>query len=295
MAIFKRGDNYWIDFYFEGRRKRKMVGPNLRLAELALQKQKVTIAEGKFLDIKREVRILFDEIAQDFPNYSKNNKRSYIRDVQLINRLFESFKGKYLKEITPLLIETYKGKRLNEGMAPATVNRETACGKAIFNWAIKSEKTTENPFKKVKFLKEDNWILRSLNVEEIARLLNACPPQLRAVVITALNTGMRKGEILNLKWKDIKLEDGLIYVEKTKSGKPRQIPINGQLREALLECFHRAKNEYVFLNEDGNKYKDVRAAFFNALKRAGIPSEFRFHDLRHTFSPAKWSWRALTW
>ena len=59
MAIFKRGDNYWIDFYFEGRRKRKMVGPNLRLAELALQKQKVTIAEGKFLDIKREVWILF--------------------------------------------------------------------------------------------------------------------------------------------------------------------------------------------------------------------------------------------
>jgi integrase len=83
---------------------------------------------------------------------------------------------------------------------------------------------------------------------------------------------------------NVKLNDGLIFVEHTKSGKPRQIPINGQLRGTLLECFHRAQNEYVFLNDEGKKYKDVRTAFTNALKRAKLPSDFRFHDLRHTFA-----------
>ena len=126
MAIFKRGDNYWIDFYFEGRRKRKMVEPNLRMAQLAIQKIKVSIAEGKFLDVKRESKILFDEITQDFLDYSKNNKRSYRRDLQLVDHLFQDFKGKVLKEVTPTAIEAYKGKRLNQSAAPATVNRELA-------------------------------------------------------------------------------------------------------------------------------------------------------------------------
>lgn len=284
MAIFRRANNYWIDFYVEGRRKRKKVGSNYRMAQLALQKAKVSIAEGKFLDVSKSSRILFDEIAQDFLNYSKNNKRSFGRDVQLVNHLFGSFKGKRLKEISPVVIESYKGKRLGEGTAPATVNRELACGKAIFNWAVKSNKTSDNPFRKVTFFKEDNEILRYLTVAEIKRLLDACPFQLKAVVATALNTGMRKGEILNLKWKDVKLTDGLIFVEHTKSGKPRQIPINGQLRDVLLKCLNRRQNDYVFLNDEGKKYKDVRTAFRNALKRAKLSTDFRFHDLRHTFA-----------
>ena len=109
----------------------------------------------------------------------------------MVDHLFQDFKGKVLKEVTPTAIEAYKGKRLNQSAAPATVNREMACGKAIFNWAIKSDKATENPFRKVKFLHEDNEILRYLTTDDVQSLLNACPFHLRLVVATALNTGMR--------------------------------------------------------------------------------------------------------
>ena len=94
---------------------------------------------------------------------------------------------------------------------------------------------------------------------------------------------MRKGQILNLKRDKVKLDDGLIFVEHTKSGKSRQISINGDLRELLLDCLTGNRSEYVFLNDEGKQYRKVDTAFANALKRAGIQN-FRFHDLRHTFA-----------
>ena len=83
--------------------------------------------------------ILFSKIQK-----ARNNKSSYARDVTIIKNLEEFFGGKRLAEITPIFIEEYKGKRLKEGKAPATVNREVGCLKCMFNWAIKNNKAAEN-------------------------------------------------------------------------------------------------------------------------------------------------------
>ena len=112
MGIYKKGNNYFIDYYYRGRRKREMVGPSKKMAETALQKRKIEIAENKFLDIRKEEKILFEDFAKlYYETHSVPNKRSFIRDEGLIKNLTGFFGGKFLHEITPLFIEKYKIER----------------------------------------------------------------------------------------------------------------------------------------------------------------------------------------
>ncbi|MFH1723132.1 MAG: site-specific integrase [Elusimicrobiota bacterium] len=136
----------------------------------------------------------------------------------------------------------------------------------------------ENPALGVKADREPAHRLRYLSRDEMDRLLRAAHPRLRPVLLCALLTGMRRGEILGLDWENVDLERGLIYVLKSKSGKPREIPIAGKLRDVLAELIPRASGS-VF----GFPYITLRRLFARALREAGIHS-FRFHDLRHTFA-----------
>ena len=108
-------------------------------------------------------------------------------------------------------------------------------------------------------------------------------PYLKDFIVIATNTGMRKGEILSLKWTQIR--NGFIYLEKTKTDESRQIPINRDLEECLTRIRRRKQltSTYVFSDERGGFIKDIKTAFKSALKRAGI-FDFRPHDLRHTFA-----------
>jgi integrase len=118
--------------------------------------------------------------------------------------------------------------------------------------------------------------------EETLELLKNCSEKLRPMVICAMNTGMRLGEILNLKWRDVDFENAIITVEHSKSGLSRRIPVNQQLWNTLRNLEKFSGCPYVF-NHDGKRYTYVRKAFGNAVKKAGIET-FRFHDLRHHFA-----------
>ncbi|MBA3071035.1 MAG: site-specific integrase, partial [Nitrospirae bacterium] len=104
------------------------------------------------------------------------------------------------------------------------------------------------------------------------------------IAITALNTGMRKGEILGLTWDNLDLKHGFILLNVTKNGERREIPINDTLRGVLQGITRRLDIPYVFYDSiTGKHYKDVKRSFKTALRRAGI-KDFHFHDLRHTFA-----------
>ena len=150
-------------------------------------------------------------------NYSKPNKRSWTKDETCIKNLNPYFGEKYLSEITPLDIGKYKKER-RQKVPARTVNIEVKCLKAIFNKAISWGKAIENPTNKVKLFKENDKRLRYLEKDEIKALIRACPDHLRSIVVTALNTGMRKKEILNLKWEDIDFKRKIIYIIETKGG-----------------------------------------------------------------------------
>ena len=101
-------------------------------------------------------------------------------------------------------------------MSPATLNRELACLKHMFNKAIEWEKMEYNPVRRVKLLREDNARLRYLTCDEIRRLYENCTEHLKSIVLTALHTGMRRGEILKLKWEDVDLDQKIVFVKNTK-------------------------------------------------------------------------------
>ena len=284
MGVFLKNENWWIDYRVNGRRHREKVGPSKKLAESVLQKKRVEIAENKHLDIKRDEKIRFDDFAKTFLElHSKLNKKpsSYERDVNLIKKLGLSFGGQSLHAIKSMQIEEYKTKRMAEGRKPATVNREIACLKCMFNKAIEWGKVHDNPVRKVKLLRENNRRVRYLEKEEIQKLLGNCSGHLKPVVTVALNTGMRRGEILNLKWKDIDITRNIIYLTETKNGERREVPMNDFVKKALVAVPKRADSPYIFCNGNGEPYYNLRKSFSTALTKSGIV-DFKFHDLRHT-------------
>ncbi len=291
MAIFMKRGNWWIDYYACGKRKREKIGSSKSLAISVLHKRKAEIAENRYLDIKKEQKIKFEDFADEYLElHSKPNNKSWEKsDVNNIKSLKRYFSGRYLYEITPLMIERFKTERIKEvsrrhiPLSPATVNRNLACLKSMFNKAIQWGKLEENPFKAVKLLKENNKRLRYLEKEEIVKLLARCSRHLRPIVVVALNTGMRKGEILGLKWQDMDFKRGIIYLYNTKNGEKREIPINEMVKTALLRTLKHPDSPYIFCDKTGRPFKDIKKSFFTALTKSGIIN-FHFHDLRHTFA-----------
>jgi len=284
MAIFKKNNECWIDYYAHGRRYREKVGPSKQLAEAALRKKKTEIAENKFLDIRRENKIKFEDFADEyFELHCKVNNKSWPADQFLIKTLKKTFSGRYLHEISPHMVEQFKAGRRKE-VAPASVNRCLQCLKSMFNKAIAWDKFNgKNPVQQVKLFKENNQRLRFLEKEEIVRLLSRCTKHLKPLVIIALNTGMRRGEILGLKWRDVDFKRNILYLYNTKNGEKREVPINEQVKTTLIRIRKNPASEYIFCNKNGKPYTQIRKSFCTALRKSAI-NDFSFHDLRHTFA-----------
>ena len=295
MIIRKRGSTYFVDYYYHGRRCRETVGNNRKLAEIVLKKRQIEIVEGRFLDKKKNERIKFEDFAEEFLSlHSKPNKKSWQSDVYNLRNITPFFKGRNLYEITTHDIEKYKAERSKKEIilagrpgcvkliSPATVNRDLATIKTMLNKAVEWGKLENSPAKNVKFLREPNGRLRYLEKEEIKRLLSNCSARIKPIVILAVFTGMRRGEILGLKWHDIDFQRGIIYLLDTKNGTKREVFMNDFVKKSLIKVFKHPESPYVFCNKDGKPYHDIRKSFFTALKKSGILN-FRLHDLRHTF------------
>jgi len=289
MGVYLRRDkknkNYYIQFFWNKKRYRISTrARNYKLAQDILAKKRAAIAENRFLDIKNEKRISFEEMSDLFlKKYSVVYKKSFKQDVSRVNILRKFFKEKCLQDITSEMINDYVALRQNEKKKPSTINRELACLKTIFSKAIEWGYTSHNPVLQVKLFNEDDYKReRYLTKEELQRLVDVCKSPLKEMVIVAYMTGMRRGEILNLKFEDIDFSHNIIQVKNSKSGKRRFIPMNRTLANLLMEIKQKNGNSpYVFASRKGDPRKDFRCSFTEALRKANIKN-FRFHDLRHT-------------
>ena len=241
-GVVQKGNDYWIDYRFNGKRIRTKIGPSRKLAETIMRKKRVEIAEGKHLDVSKASKVKFKDLAHVYmENHAKPNKRSWHScDFKYLKNLTPVFGERPLSAITPLMIERYKGERRErDGVSVATVNRELSLLRCMFNKAIDWEMADSNPLRKVEFYKENNCRLRYLELEEMRRLLEACSSPLRSIVTLALNTGMRKSEIQFLKWEDVNFTRGFIELRQTKNGEKRMIPMNKAIYDALAAVFWR--------------------------------------------------------
>jgi integrase len=161
----------------------------------------------------------------------------------------------------------------------------------MFNWAIAEGYVDASPFKRVGVpvvtLSAEKARSRRLEGDEERRLLDAAGPRLRALIVAALESGCRKGELLSLQWGDVHLDRGVIILtaEKTKAALERVVPITGRLRAVLQMRRHGPDGKelpadaYVFGNEVGEPAKDIKTARRATCRRAGIVG-LTFHDLR---------------
>jgi integrase len=308
----KIGVSWQIDYYDPHGKRIRLSFDKKKDAEAELAKRVSLIAENRYLDVKKDYKTTFGELLDKYIENYQQQTCFKTWKVFCIDRFKWHFGEQTLvSNIRYVDLESYRNK-LRQTLTKhgtirrdGSVNREMSCLHHIFTKAVEWEMMEGSPFDKGKslLLKENNKRLRFLTAEEIQKLLAECPRHLRRIVECALHTGMRRGEILNLKWSYIR--NGHIYLppEITKTGEARQIPLNDDLAVLFKDIRKEFKGEYVFTyarNEDKLKgvepvrkrkrpapvaeaISGVKSAFKSALKRAGI-EDFRFHDLRHTFA-----------
>jgi len=292
--VNKKGITWQIDYYDPQGKRVMKVFKLKKEAEAYLNQVGVSKKDGTYEEIfgqKEEKLITFNQLAEEYiKNYgTQKSFRTFKRHA--VRYLLEAFGDKRLIKLSYLDLETYRNTRKATPLAngkprtDATVNREMAALKHMLNKAVEWGMLEVSPFRKGSRLtfRENNQRHRYLTVEEIEKLLNSCSPHLLPILEIALHTGMRKGEILGLKWDQVR--DGFIYLKETKSGKSRQIPLDDRAAQVLrdLQVKNKWKSPYVFVGPDGQRLQDVKKAFAGACRRAGI-EDFRFHDLRHTFA-----------
>lgn len=287
-GIYKRGSVYWIRYAgLDGKiRFESGQSASFKVAQDLLIQRKKAVMEGKDpLPVKRIANHTIKELAVHYVAWAARQK-AFRSKQGFIKQLVEVFGSYPLRMINTRHIEEWQTQRLKDNK-PATVNRLLATLKHMFTKAVEWDMVEEEALKKirrVKLIHENNRRLRYLSKEECMALIIACSPHLKPIVITALNTGMRRGEILSLEWeKHIDLNHGFILLDQTKNGERREIPINQVLRETLSGLIRHIKSPYVFTDTEGKRFMDVKTAYHSACRRAGI-KDFRFHDLRHTFA-----------
>jgi len=299
MGVYKKDYRWYIDYYLpNGRRKREVVSIegvdpskiNREDAKKALSIRKAEIAQGKFEIEQTNKLILFEKLINQYLKYSESNKRpgSFERDITSSKHLKQHFMGKAIQQISNWQVEKYKSTRQKEAMkngklpSKATINRELAMIKHMFNQAVDWNMLSSNPIAKVKLFPEKPKQLRVITEEEFSKLYNEASEFLQPILMIAVHTGLRRSEILNLKVSDINLKDKYILVRETKNGEIRHVPINSLLMKALKSVINNTDSEYLFTGPTGDPVKSVKQGFWAALRRSGI-AHLRFHDLRHSF------------
>jgi integrase len=292
MGLFKRKGSpyYFMKFQANGIRIYESTKTaNKKLAEEIYLNRRSEIIYGIEPQIKKEpVRdISFNELADKYLEFISGRLKSAYDTGLFVKTLAMRFKNKPLSDFTMQDLELFQSDWIKDGFSIAYANRLTATLKRMFAKALDWDLITEDVLKRVrkaKQLKGEKTRLRYLSEEEAERLIFNCDKNLKPIVITALNTGMRKSEILKLTWDRVDLKNRLILLDKTKNGERREIPVNDTLYNALSGLTRHLKTDYVFYNPETLKpYYDLKRSFGVALRKSHI-LDFRFHDLRHTFA-----------
>lgn len=287
MTITKKNGKYYSRFQINGERHHYLCNGAASMKEAEKMesafKYKLMQQQNGVIP-KEDKKVKLSVLIKLYDEYGKINKLSYGRDAFgkyigeyfNINTLANNIKAEDVEKFKTYLRDTRKSSN-------STINKYISALSKMYNLGISNKLLTINPVKEIKKLREDNYKIRFLTIEEEKRLFNIVKnkfPYLYSIVICALQTGMRKGEILNLQWYQIDFEYGFIEILQSKSGKARKIPLSTSLKNILEQI--PKESTYVFINPLTNKpYTDIHNSFNTVLKEANI-NNFRFHDLRHT-------------
>lgn len=287
MTISKRNGKYYCRFQLNGERHHKLCAgaTSIKEAEKIENAFKYKLQQEQNGVIPKETKQKkLTHLFGVFEKFVTINKKSYKHDLGRLKIFREYFKNiKYIEDVKPDHIETLKKNLLDENKSTTTVNRYLETLSKMFNIAIENDWLTKNPVSRKMRFPEKNYVVRYLKDDEEERIFKACPDYFKPLLITALNTGLRKTNIRLLKWENVKMDYRILEITENKGNKHIKLPINDELYNLFLSI-PKTESEYVFINPR------TQTAFgeagmekeWNKIKeKAGI-NDFRFHDLRHT-------------
>lgn len=295
------GQPAWCIDYLDAqgvRRRERTDASNKELAQKILRKKLDEIELIKIHGLSAVQHVKFADFLPEYLAHVRavRSKTSQVRVPSMAKILERTFGSKVLSRIRSGDVQRWVDNRIQEkkrgGKAtvkPATVVGEFVTLSAIFREARKRGYVHENPCRGITLPRVNNKLTRCLTDEQERRLLAASSDCFRPLVQAALYTGMRLGELLDLRWGDVDFETRIVTVVHGKGEKMRHIPMVPEL-VSVLENLPRAISEkgepspYVFNNPDtATRWIDIKKQWGRALRLSGI-REFRFHDLRHTFA-----------
>ena len=290
-----------------GKDIRRRVADTRKQAEQIAAQIQVELREGMYFD-RRSIgnTTLGDLITQYKEDFKvKDSYRTECGHLAAIQNYFT--KDRVISTITLEEVEGFRRARIaapsrrggtddpTKRRSLSTVNRELECLRRLLNKAIDWKLLRDNPVDASLLFEEPKGKISYLTVEQAGALLDAAEAEgrskrrckrnihLATIILVALETGMRLGNVLGLRWADVDFAKRYIHLEDTKPGTSLNVAMSARLADALAKVPRRLGSKYVFANQKGEAYKRIEKSFDRAKERAGIPASFTFHDLRHTF------------
>ncbi len=288
---------FYIKYYYNGKQYNKRIGwlSEGYTAQLVanIKADKIIEITEKEEQIEKPKEYTFNDLFEIFMLWAKQNKKSWKIDQSLYNNYIKSFIGSInVKNISHAdinnMLLTIKGNGKKDGKpyAPQTIKHILILTKRIFNFNIDMGNSETNPAEKVKLEKFDNTRIAYLLDDEIERIFKYLDSGKEwygdvALIKFALYTGLRRGELFNLIWDNVDLENKRITLYDTKGGKNQSIILAADA-VSLLQSLDKT-DIYVFPSKLGGKRDDVKKLWSRIKLYANIRPNIRFHDIRHTF------------
>jgi len=292
----KNGLVYGIDYYADGKRHRELVGPVFEDARAELQKMRDIIRRGKYSRVINQRTKTFNDLLEEYSKQMQDTSfyRRMIRYFKPV--LLKQFGEKLLSEIDYKALEDFRESRKNASIktkyqtrprSKRTVDIEMAVLRRMFRKAMKWGWIMDDPFQNAEdlFYGKTGKRERALTPDEVRRLIDASIPHFKPILLVGILTGLRKADILTLRWQNINLERARITLAEQKTGRTRVINMGKDLHALFMGL--PVKSEWVFPGHNGKPFRDVRKALDTAIRKAGIDPgkenmKIVFHTLRHS-------------
>jgi integrase len=280
MSLWKRGRLYWTYVWMNGIRHAKSTGTaNLRQATMIDQRFREELNLRRNQIIEPTPNMTFGELALRF--LADGDHKAW--HVDRLKVLLPYWSKVSIGRIHKSMVVDYRRQRhAAKRLTDTTINRDLEALRHILFWAVDEGLLLTNPFVRLRLVPERRKPRAVVSLEEEAKVIAAAAPHLRPIIITALDTGMRRGELLNQRWEHVDFNRRLLFVSRSKTagGEGREIPLTERIHSLLLAT---RKPEGLLFTFKGKPIRIVKTAWKAAIRRAGI-RYYRFHDLRHTFN-----------